>query len=103
MLTISPSPVDALIVRPGQPGDAAVCGRICYEAFQAIANAHQFEPEIPSADFAVGLIETLLSHPSVHPVVAEREGRVVGSNFLWEQGPIAGVGPISRSPPAAPG
>jgi len=31
-------------------------------------------------------------------VVAEVDGRVVGSNFLYEGDPIAGVGPISVDP-----
>jgi predicted N-acetyltransferase YhbS len=30
--------------------------------------------------------------------VAERDGRIIGSNFLDERGPIAGVGPITVDP-----
>jgi hypothetical protein len=40
----------------------------------------------------------LLSHPNFHSVVAERDGKIVGSNFLDERGPIAGVGPITVDP-----
>jgi GNAT superfamily N-acetyltransferase len=36
--------------------------------------------------------------PNIHGVVAEIEGRVVGSNFLWEMSSIAGVGPITIDP-----
>ena len=36
--------------------------------------------------------------PSVWGVVAEVEGRVVGSNFLDERSPIRGVGPITVDP-----
>ena len=36
----------------------------------------------------------------VYSVVAEADGRVVGSNFLWENGVIAGVGPITIDPAA---
>ena len=32
--------------------------------------------------------------------MAERDGRVVGSNFLWENGAIAGIGPITIDPAA---
>ena len=32
-------------------------------------------------------------------MVAESSGRVVGSNFLWENTLIAGVGPITVDPP----
>ena len=40
----------------------------------------------------------LLSHGGFHSVVAEQDGRIVGSNFLDERGPIAGVGPITVDP-----
>ncbi len=39
-----------------------------------------------------------IPHPAVWGVVAERDGRVVGSNFLDERDPIAGVGPITVDP-----
>jgi predicted N-acetyltransferase YhbS len=40
----------------------------------------------------------LPSHRGFYSVVAENEGKVVGSNFLDERGPIAGVGPITVDP-----
>jgi hypothetical protein len=40
----------------------------------------------------------LLAREDVYSVVAEADGRVVGSNFLWENGTIAGVGPITIDP-----
>ena len=39
-----------------------------------------------------------IPHPSVWGVVAELDGRIVGSNFLDERGPIRGVGPITVDP-----
>jgi predicted N-acetyltransferase YhbS len=39
-----------------------------------------------------------IPHPSVGGVVAVVGGRVVGSNFLDERGPIRGVGPITVDP-----
>lgn len=36
-----------------------------------------------------------IAHPSIYGVVAEIDGRVVGSNFLDERGPVRGVGPIT--------
>jgi hypothetical protein len=36
----------------------------------------------------------------IYSVIAEVDGRVVGSNFLWENGTIAGVGPITIDPSA---
>jgi hypothetical protein len=45
------------------------------------------------------LITSLLSRGGdIYSVVAEADGRVVGSNFLWENGTIAGVGPITIDP-----
>jgi predicted N-acetyltransferase YhbS len=75
--------------------DVETCGRICYEAFKAIAEAHNFPPDFPSPEAAAGLLSQLLSRDDVYPVVAEIDGRVVGSNFLWESAVIAGVGPIT--------
>ncbi len=40
----------------------------------------------------------LLSHPSFYAVVAELDGRIVGSNFLDERSTIAGLGPITVDP-----
>jgi hypothetical protein len=40
----------------------------------------------------------LLAHPRVYSVVAEAQGRIVGSNFLDERARIAGVGPITVDP-----
>ena len=85
-------------LRPGRPTDTSACGRICYEAFEAIARRHNFAPDFPSVDVATGLITMLLSHPRFFSVVAEAGGEVVGSNFLDERSTIAGVGPITVNP-----
>ncbi|BCJ73560.1 N-acetyltransferase [Catellatospora sp. IY07-71] len=87
-----------LLLRPGTPADAADCGRICFEAFDRIAREHGFLGDFPSADAATGLMETLLDHPGFYSVVAEQDGRVVGSNFLDERSPIVGVGPVTVDP-----
>ena len=87
-----------LKLRPGRPEDAEVCGRICYEAFKEIAGAHNFPPDFPSADVAIGLLSWLLTNPGFYSVVAEVDNRVVGSNFLDERSVIAGVGPITIDP-----
>jgi predicted N-acetyltransferase YhbS len=82
-------------LRPGTPDDAQACGVICYEAFTAISRQHNFPADFPAAEAAIGLMEMLFSRPDVYSVVAEKEGRVVGSNFLWESGAVSGVGPIT--------
>jgi GNAT superfamily N-acetyltransferase len=85
-------------LRPGTRDDAEVCGRICYEAFGTIADAHGFPREFPAPEVAIGLLTMLLGHPGFYAVVAELDGRVVGSNFLDERSPVVGVGPITVSP-----
>jgi len=87
-------------IRPIAAEDAEACGTVCYEAFAAIANAHNFPPDFPSPDVAVGLMQMMIGHPEVFGVAAEVDGRLVGSNFLWEQSSIAGVGPITIDPKA---
>lgn len=88
----------SIILRPGTAADAHACGTICYEAFKAIAVAHNFPPDFPSPEVASGLLSILLTHPHFYSVVAEVEGGVVGSNFLDERSRIAEVGPITVDP-----
>lgn len=85
-------------LRPGAPEDANECGRICHDAFAAIANQHRFPPDIPSVQAGQGLVSMLLSHPGFYSVVAEMDGIIAGSNFLDERAQIAGVGPITVDP-----
>lgn len=85
-------------IRGMKQEDVETCGRICYEAFKAIADRHNFPPDFPSAEVATGFLSQLLSRDDIYPVVAEVDGRVMGSNFLWESNVIAGVGPITVEP-----
>lgn len=85
-------------LRPGTPGDAEICGRICYEAFGAVAREHAFAPGFPAPEVGVGLVSMLLAHPGFYSVVAEVNGKVVGSNFLDERSAIVGVGPVTVAP-----
>ena len=85
-------------IRSMRRGDVETCGRICYEAFKSIAERHNFPPDFPSPEAAAGLLSQLLSRGDIYSVVAEVDGRVVGSNFLWESAVIAGVGPITVEP-----
>jgi len=84
-----------IILRPGTSQDAETCGRICFEAFTSISEAHNFTPDFPAADVAIGMVRRMLSHPGFYSVVAEMDGQVVGSNFLDVRNTIAGVGPIT--------
>ena len=88
----------ALRLRAARPADAGPAGRICHDAFQAIAEQHRFAPDFPNREAAIGLMQELVSRPDVHAVIAEVDGAVAGSNFLWERDPVAGVGPIAVDP-----
>jgi GNAT superfamily N-acetyltransferase len=85
-------------LRPATPEDANICGRICYEAFVAISSQHNFAPELPAPEAGVDLLGMLFSHPGFYCVVAESEGRIVGSNCLDERSAIPGVGPVTVAP-----
>ena len=85
-------------VRPAQDSDTSECGRICYQAFDAIARAHNFPPDFPDAEVAAGFTARLLAHQGVNALVAELDGKVVGSNFVDERGSVWGLGPITVDP-----
>ena len=85
-------------LRPGTPEDAMQCGKICYNAFKTIAEEHNFPPDFLSPEFATTLLSEFLAHPHIYGVVAELDGRVVGSNFVDERSTIAGIGPITVDP-----
>ena len=85
-------------IRCASPEDAAICGPICYEAFAAIDRQHNFPADLPSPEVGTHLLSTMFSHPKMYCIVAEAEGRIVGSNCLDERSIIAGVGPITVDP-----
>ena len=87
-----------LTMRQGKPEDAGACGVICYKAFKAIADEHRFPPDFPDIETAIGLMNYAFSAPGVYAVVAESKGQITGSNFLWENGFVGGVGPITVDP-----
>jgi ribosomal protein S18 acetylase RimI-like enzyme len=89
-----------VVIRPAVPADAEACGRICYEAFAGIAIRHGFAPDFPSPAVATGLLAPLIEDPGYYAIVAEVDGVVVGSNFVDERSPIAGIGPITVDPAA---
>jgi predicted N-acetyltransferase YhbS len=87
-----------LKLRPGTREDAAACGVIDFEAFKSISSQHNFPWDFPSVEVATAVTTALLSNPGFYVVVAELDGKIVGSNFLDERNPISGVGPISIDP-----
>src|SRR6266853_1057716 len=89
-----------MTIRRAKPEDAPACGQICYEAFTSLNLAYNFPPDLPEPGVALGLLSMMFSHPGFYCVVAELDGRIVGSNCLDERSAIAGVGPITIDPNA---
>jgi GNAT superfamily N-acetyltransferase len=89
-----------IALRAIEPGDREECARIAFEAFAGLHDYHQFPRDFPTLEAAVQLTSTFIAHPAIWGVVAEAEGRIVGSNFLDERGSITGVGPITVDPKA---
>ena len=87
-------------VRAIEPGDADECARILYEAFGAVHDHYRFPRDFPTLEAATQLASAFIAHPTIWGVVAESDGRIVGSNFLDERGPITGLGPITVDPDA---
>jgi predicted N-acetyltransferase YhbS len=85
-----------LTVRRGHAEDASACGAICHDAFAEIAGKHNFPKDFPSQEAAIGALSGMLA--SAFSVVAEADGRIVGSNFLHGGPAIYGVGPITVDP-----
>jgi GNAT superfamily N-acetyltransferase len=94
----APERIAPVVIRRAKPEDAAVCGRICYEAFTRINTEHGFPPDIPGPEAGVGLLSMMFSHPGFWCVVAESNGRIIGSNCLDERSAVFGVGPITVDP-----
>jgi len=89
---------EGITVRRAREQDAAECGRICHAAFAQINLKHGFPPDFPNAEVAIAVLSMLFKHPGFYCVVAEANGKLIGSNCLDERTPIAGVGPITVDP-----
>jgi GNAT superfamily N-acetyltransferase len=95
---MSPEPEPKLTLRAAKPEDAEACGRICYQAFTTLNKIHSFPPDFPQPESAIGVLSMMFSHPGCYCLVAEKAGRIVGSNCLDERSIVLGVGPITIDP-----
>jgi predicted N-acetyltransferase YhbS len=94
MMNATPA-IGEVTLRPAEPADAADCAQIVFDAFGALHDHHRFQRDFPALEAAAGLLNVFIPHPTIWGVVAEIDGRIVGSNFLDERSPIRGVGPIT--------
>ncbi len=89
-----------VVIRTAIPEDGPACGQICYDAFSTISAAHGFPCDFPGPEASIGVLSMMFSTPGFYCVVAELDGRIMGSNVLIEQAAIQGVGPITIAPDA---
>jgi hypothetical protein len=68
-----------LTIRAVREEDAEILGCICYEAFAAIASAHNFPPDLPNPDIATGLMKMMTGSPRSFGVVAEVDGEIASN------------------------
>jgi predicted N-acetyltransferase YhbS len=97
---MSSKTVPDVVLRIATPEDGPACGQICYDAFSTINAAHGFPCDFPGPEATTGLLSMMFSSPDFYCVVAESDGRIVGSNALYERSVIGAVGPITIDPGA---
>ena len=85
-------------LRAPEPSDVEALSQIVFDAFGSIHDQHRFPRDFPTIEAAVGMMSAWVPHPQIWGVVAEADGRIVGSNFLDERDSIRGVGPITIDP-----
>lgn len=85
-------------IRPVRPEDLTDCARIMQQAFTGISQRHNFPADFPSVEAVMPLMRFMTSHPRVFGVVAEMDGKIVGSNFIDCRDVIHAVGPITVDP-----
>ena len=89
-----------LLIRPIRRSDAVSCGKIGYEAHKTVSSTHGYPSEQLSEEFGIGLIKSLLDNPNSWGVLAERQGKILGSIFLhkFPPSPVAAIGPLTVHP-----
>jgi predicted N-acetyltransferase YhbS len=84
-----------ITIREGQIEDTQECAKICFDAFRAVAEEHNFQPDFPTVEAAARVVSLMLQHAGFYCAIAERDGEIIGSNFLDERAEIVGLGPIT--------
>ena len=95
--TLEP-PAGELTIRPATIEDGKSCAEIFYDAFAAIATQHSFPIEPGSPVFTRYRVSEMLATEGFVGLIADRDSEVLGSAFIDERSPIAGIGPVTVAP-----
>jgi predicted N-acetyltransferase YhbS len=95
---VTATSLHGIVIRQATSEDIPTCADICFRAFSAINKAHNFPSDIPAPEAAFGIISACFTAPDFYCVVAEVDGRILGSNCLDTRSVIHGVGPITVDP-----
>jgi GNAT superfamily N-acetyltransferase len=87
-----------ITVRLAGATDGERCAQIFYGAFEAIATRHGFPVEPGSPAFTHYKVSEMLGADGFVGLVAEREHELLGSAFIDERSPVAGIGPVTVDP-----
>jgi predicted N-acetyltransferase YhbS len=87
-----------ITVRRIEDGDLEECGRICFEAFDAVCRRHGVAPVFPSREAGVARVRRVQRATSSLGLVAEIDGVLAGFAFMSERDPVRGIGPVAVDP-----
>ncbi|MBT8425767.1 MAG: GNAT family N-acetyltransferase, partial [Silicimonas sp.] len=89
-----------VILREPNREEASEIGALLHSAFTLFQTSHGFGSDFETAEGTIQFATAMIDDPMCYAVVAVKERRIVGVNFLGEGDPIRGVGPIAVAPDA---
>lgn len=87
-------------LRPAVLADAEACGRVIYAAFLDVDGRHGFASLFAAPEHAARAVRLFIELDSIHGMVAEDDGRLVGLVFLNEGDPIKSIALVAVDPAA---
>jgi predicted N-acetyltransferase YhbS len=87
-----------ITIRPATESDSHACGDAMYVAFRTVDQRHGFPSYFTDRNHAQQAAHSLITADYVYALVAEGNGRILGSAFMNEKRPIHAIGPVSVHP-----
>ncbi|MGZ3622565.1 MAG: GNAT family N-acetyltransferase [Ktedonobacteraceae bacterium] len=89
----------SVTIRGANVEDAKACGSVLFAAYEDLAARHGFPPDLHTEQEAIKVSRLLLGKPEIYGFVAEdKNGKIVGCNYLDERDSVCSVGPLSVDP-----